>query len=158
MPLIKKMRLKKINILNYIGFGLITLILVNCGNKTESKSTNEIPTQTELTTEQKTDFVYAELDKKIELIFENYERVLEVGKPTKAKFKTENINNQRLAIFGAGLAMNETDNEEFRFVITPIKEYLKNGNLEIKILENLDNGETFTHVFLVPVKSKTNKN
>ena len=131
---------------------------MNCGNIMDSKSNSGIQTLTESKTEQKTDFVYAESDKKIELIFENYERILEVGKPTKVRFKTENINNQRLAIFGAGLAMNQVDSDGFRFVITPIKDYLKDGNLEIKIAERLENGETFTHTFLVPVKVLSKKN
>jgi len=131
---------------------------MNCGNKTDSKFNNGIQTQTESKTERKTDFLYAESDKKIELIFENYESILEVGKPIKVRFKTENINNQRLAIFGAGLAMNQADNDGFRFIITPIKDYLKDGNLEIKIAESLENGETFTHTFLVPVKVTTKKN
>lgn len=134
--------MKKKNILNYIVYGLLTINLLGCMDKTE----------------QKTDFVYAESNKKIELIFENYESYLIIDKPTKARFITENINSQRLGIFGAGLAMNMTDNDGFRFVITPNKNDLKDGKLEIKISERLENGKTFTHKFLVPVKATGEKN
>uniref|UniRef100_UPI0013FDF313 hypothetical protein n=1 Tax=Cellulophaga sp. Z1A5H TaxID=2687291 RepID=UPI0013FDF313 len=94
----------------------------------------------------------AESDKKIELIFENHESYLVIDKATKARFQTENINTQRLKIFGAGLEINKADNDGFRFIITPNKNHLKNGKLEIKIAERLENGEIFTHNFLVPVK------
>ena len=138
--------MKKENILSYIVYGFLILNLVGCGDKVESKK------------KQQTDFVYTESNKKIELIFENHESYLIIDKSTKARFQTENINNQKLAIFGAGLEINQAENDGFRFVITPKKNHLKDGNLEIKIAESLENGGTFTHNFLVPVKAVGEKN
>jgi len=140
----------KIKILNYIVYGLITLTLANCGNKSESKTDSGIETETEL----KSNFVYTESDKKVELILENNAEFLVLGKPTKAKFITENINDQRFAIFGTGLMINKQDTE-FRFIITPIEKNLVNGKLEIQVKESAENGKNFNHKFLIPVKSST---
>ena len=126
----------KIKVLNYIFFGIITLTLASCGNKTQS------------------DFVYSKADKKIEMVLENDAEFLVVGKPTKANFETENINNQKLMIFGPGIMVNQTDKDGFRFTITPIEKTLVNGKLEIQVTERIENGENFTHKFLVPVKTK----
>ncbi len=126
----------KIKVLNYIFFGIITLTLASCGNKTQS------------------DFVYSKADKKIEMVLENDAEFLVVGKPTKANFETENINNQKLMIFGPGIMVNQTNKDGFRFTITPIEKTLVNGKLEIQVTERIENGENFTHKFLVPVKTK----
>ena len=143
--------------LNLIIYGIFTLILSSCGNKTDKKVDTEIETQTELKTdtgsETDSDFVYSEGNKKVELILENGVKFLEVGKPTKADFPTENINDQRFMISGPGIMVNRKDRDEFRFTIIPIEETLVNGNLEIDVTESLENGENFTHKFLVPVKS-----
>jgi type IV pilus biogenesis protein CpaD/CtpE len=139
----------KNKVLNYIVCGIITLTLAGCGNKSESKTDSEIKTKTELNNE----FVYVESDKKIELIFENNAKHLVIGKPTKTKFVTENINNQKLMIYGSGIMVNSANNDGFRFIITPIEKTLVNGNLEIQITERVENGDNFTHKFLVPVKT-----
>ena len=137
----------------YIVYGIFTLILIGCGNKTESKTDNGIKTQTELKTDSNHSFIHTESDKIIELVLENNVGFLVVGKPTRARFETENINNQRLMIYGSGIAMTGGNDKEFRFTITPIEKTLVDGNLEIQTTERLENGENFTHKFLVPVKS-----
>ena len=143
--------------LNLIFCGIFTLILSSCGNKTDKKVDTEIETQTEskMNADSKTDsdFVYSKGNKKVELILENGVKFLEVGKPTRADFPTENINDQRFMISGPGIMVNRKDRDEFRFTITPIEETLVNGNLEIDVTESVENGENFTHKFLVPVKS-----
>jgi len=126
----------KIKVLNYIVCGIITLTLASCGNKTQS------------------DFVYSKADKKVEMILENNAEFLVVGKPTKANFVTENIDNQKFLIFGPGIMVNQADKDGFRFTITPIEKTLVDGKLKIQVTENIENGENFTHTFLVPVKLK----
>ncbi len=126
----------KIRILNYIVCGIITLTLASCGNKTQS------------------DFVYSKADKKVEMVLENNEEYLVVGKPTKANFVTENIDNQKFIVFGPGIMVNQADKSGFRFTITPIEKTLVNGKLEIQVTERIENGENFNHKFLVPVKTK----
>ncbi|WP_440121468.1 hypothetical protein [Tenacibaculum sp. Ill] len=88
------------------------------------------------------------------MVLENDAEFLVVGKPTKANFETENINNQKLMIFGPGIMVNQTNKDGFRFTITPIEKTLVNGKLEIQVTERIENGENFTHKFLVPVKTK----
>ena len=127
----------KIKVLNYIICGIITLTLASCGNKTQS------------------DFVYSKADKKVEMVLENGSEFLVIGKPTKANFVTENIDNQKFMIFGPGIMVNQADKDGFRFTITPIEKTLVNGKLEIQVTERIENGENFTHKFLVPVKTKT---
>jgi hypothetical protein len=143
--------------LKLIFCGIFTLILSSCGNKTDKKVDTEIETQTELKmdadSETVSDFVYSKGNKKVELILENGVKFLEVGKPTRADFPTENINDQRFMISGPGIMVNRKDRDKFRFTITPIEETLVNGNLEIDVTESVENGENFTHKFLVPVKS-----
>ena len=138
--------MKKKSILNYIVYGFLIINLLGCGDNAESK------------TEKQANFVYTESDKKIELIFENHESYLIIGKSTKLRLQTESINNEKLAIFAEGLELNKADNDGFRFVITPNKNHLKDGKLKIKIVERVENGETFTHNFLVPVKAAGEKN
>ena len=105
--------------------------------------------------EKKSDFFYSDSEREIELIFENYASHLKIEKSTKAKFKTKGVNDKKLIIFGAGITMNQTENDGYRFVITPLEEYLKNGILEIQVSEGLENGETFDHIFKIPVKNTT---
>ncbi|MDZ4147309.1 MAG: hypothetical protein U1C58_03405 [Flavobacteriaceae bacterium] len=126
----------KFKVLNYIVFGIITLTLASCGNKTQSN------------------FVYSKADKKVEMVLENNAEYLVVGKPTKANFVTENIDNQKFMVYGPGIMVNQADKSGFRFTITPIEKTLVNGNLEIQVTERIENGENFTHKFLVPVKTK----
>src|SRR5690606_15870379 len=132
----KRRNRMKIKVLNYIVCGIITLTLASCGNKTQS------------------DFVYSKADKKVEMILENNAEFLVVGKPTKANFVTENIDNQKFLIFGPGIMVNQADKDGFRFTITPIEKTLVDGKLKIQVTENIENGENFTHTFLVPVKLK----
>ncbi len=149
----------KNRILNYIFCGIFVLILSSCGNNTKKKKDSGIDNKTELNAdtknEMKSDFVYSKGNKKVELILENGIKFLEVGKPTRADFLTENINDQRFMISGPGIMVNRKDRDEFRFTITPIEKTLVNGNLEINVTESIENGENFTHKFLVPVKTKT---
>jgi hypothetical protein len=126
----------KIKVLNYIVYGVITLTLAGCGNNTQS------------------DFIYSKADKKVELVLENDAKFLVVGLPTKAKFETENINNQRFIIVGPGIMVNRDEKDGFRFTITPIEETLVDGKIKIQVTENVENGENFTHTFLVLVKTK----
>ncbi|PKQ46756.1 hypothetical protein [Confluentibacter flavum] len=126
----------KIKVLNYIIYGIIMLTLASCGNKTQS------------------DFIYSKADKKVEMVLENNAEFLVVGQPTKAKFVTENIDNQKFLIFGPGIMVNQADKDGFRFTITPIEKTLVDGKLEIQVTERIENGENFTHKFLVPVKTK----
>lgn len=126
-----------IKTLNYIVFGIITLTLASCGNKTQS------------------DFVYSKADKKVEMVLENNMEFLVVGKLAKANFITKNIDNQKFIVFGPGIMVNQADKDGFRFTITPIEKTLVDGKLKIQVTENIENGENFTHTFLVPVKTKT---
>lgn len=126
----------KIKVLHYIVYGIITLTSASCGNKTQS------------------DFVYSKADKKVEMVLENGVEFLVVGQPTKANFVTENIDNQKFMIYGPGIMRNRADNDGFRFIITPIEKTLVDGKLKIQVTEKVDNGENFTHTFLVPVKTE----
>jgi|TARA_R110002110_G_scaffold414576_1_gene645005 hypothetical protein len=148
----------KIKVLNYIFCGIITLNLASCGNKNESKSENGINSETEYKSDNKTetqsDFVYSKADKKVEMVLENSAEFLVVGVPTRANFETENINNQRFMIVGPGIMVNQADKDGFRFTITPIEKTLVDGKLEIRVTERVENGEDFTHKFLVPAKTK----
>ena len=152
----------KNRILNLILCGFFIVISSSCGNNTDKKADTEIETQTELkmdaNSETESDFVYSKGNKKVELILENGVKFLEVGKPTRADFPTENINDQRFMISGPGIMVNTKNRDEFRFTITPIESTLVNGNLEINVTESVEDGENFTHKFLVPVKTQTNKN
>tara|TARA_R110002012_G_C11398556_1_gene585436 strand:- start:140 stop:595 length:456 start_codon:yes stop_codon:yes gene_type:complete len=144
--------------LNLILCGILTLILSSCGKNTDKKANIVIETQTELEmdtgSESESDFVFSKGNKKVELILEHGVKFLEVGKPTRADFPTENINDQRFMISGPGIMVNTKSRNEFRFTITPIESTLVNGNLEINVTESVENGENFTHKFLVPVKTK----
>ena len=148
--------------LNLIFYAIFILILSSCGNNSERKKVNRNDNQTEQKSDNQkkpaSDYVYSEGNKKVELILENGVKYLEVGKPTRADFPTENINDQRFMISGPGIMVNRTNRNEFRFTITPIKETLVNGNLEINVTESVDNGENFTHKFLVPVINQEEKN
>ncbi len=148
----------KIKVLNYILCGIITLNLSSCGNKNESNSDNRISSQVEYQSDKKTEtqseFVYSNADKKVEIVLENGAEFLVVGEPTRANFETENINNQRFMIVGPGIMVNQADKDSFRFTITPIEKTLVDGKLEIRVTERVENGENFTHKFLVPVKIK----
>ncbi|MGO3183936.1 MAG: hypothetical protein ACTIJ9_14005 [Aequorivita sp.] len=88
------------------------------------------------------------------MVLENNAEYLVVGKPTKANFVTENIDKQKFMVFGAGIMVNQADKSGFRFTITPIEKTLVEGKLEIQVTERIENGENFTHKFLVPVKTK----
>ena len=125
----------KINILNYIVFGIITLTLASCGNKTQS------------------DFIYSNGDKKVEVVLENNAEFLVVGEPTRANFETKNIDNHNFMIYGPGIMVNQSDQDGFRFTITPIEETLEKGKLEIRVIEKIETGENFSHTFLIPVKT-----
>lgn len=127
----------KFKVLNYIVYGIITLTLACCGNKTQS------------------DFIYSKADKKVEMVLENGAKFLVVGQPTKANFVTENIDIQKFMIFGPGIMVNQADKDGFRFTFIPIEKTLIDRKLKIKVTENVEKGENFTHTFLVPVKSKT---
>jgi len=144
----------KNKVLNYIICGIITLNLASCGNKTESKTENGIDSETELKIETQSEFVYSNAGKKVEMVLEDGAEFLVVGKPTKANFETENINNQRFMIVGPGIMVNQADKDGFRFTITPIEKTLVDGKLEIQVTERAENGEIFTHKFLVSVKTK----
>jgi len=103
--------------------------------------------------ENQSEFVYSKEDKKVEMVLENGAVFLVVGKPTRANCPTENINNQRFIINGPGIMVNEAKNSNgFRFAITPIGKNLVDGNLKINVMENVENDESFSHKFLVPVK------
>ena len=127
----------KNQVLNYIVWGIITLTLTSCENKSKS------------------DFIYSKGNKKVQIVLEDSKEFLIVGQPTKAKFVTENIDNQNFMIFGPGIKANESIKDGFRFTITPIEKTLVNGKLEIQVLERIENRDNFTHKFLVPVKPKT---
>lgn len=148
----------KIKVLNCIFCRIIILNLASCGNKNESNSDIGISLEREYQSDKKTEiqseFVYSNADKKVEMVLENGAEFLVVGEPTRANFETENINNQRLMIVGPGIMVNQADKDGFRFTITPIEKTLVNGKLEIRVTERVENGEDFTHKFLVPVKSK----
>ncbi|WP_178989693.1 hypothetical protein [Winogradskyella schleiferi] len=150
----------KIKVLNYIFCGIFTLNLASCGNKNESNSDNGISSKTEYQSDKKTEtqlgFVYSNTNKKVEIVLENDAEFLVVGEPTRANFETENINNQRFMIVGPGIMVNQADKDGFRFTITPIENTLVDGKLEIRVTERVENGEDFTHKFLIPVKSKAN--
>ncbi|WP_298520172.1 hypothetical protein [uncultured Kordia sp.] len=122
--------------LDHIVLGIIALMMVSCGNKLQS------------------DLSFEKQGKKITMVLENDATSLVVGKPTKARFDTENINNKKLSIVGAGIRSNQIDKDEFRFTITPIEKMLVDGKMKIHIAELLDNGEKFSHTFLVSVKLK----
>lgn len=135
--------------LNHIIYGIVILTLTNCQNKTNTQTESYIQTKSQ------SEFVYSKGDKKIEMILELGRDVeLVIGKPINANFKTENINKQNLMVFGPGIKVNKTDKNGFRFTITPIEKNLVDGNLEIKVTERIENGDNFTHKFLVPVKTK----
>lgn len=142
----------KIKFLNYIFFGIITLNLASCVNENESNSNSRISSETEYQSK----FVYSDADKKVEMVLENGAEFLVVGKPTRANFETENINNQRFMIVGPGIMVNQANKDGFRFTITPIENTLVDGKLEVRVTELVENGENFTHKFLVPVKSNAN--
>jgi hypothetical protein len=148
----------RIKVLNYIFCGIITLNLASCGNKTETKSEIGIDPETELKADNKaetqSEFIYSNADKKVEMVLENDAEFLVAGKPTKVNFETENINNQKFMVVGPGIMMNRADKDGFRFTITPIEKTLVDGKLEIRVTELVENGENFTHTFLVPVKIK----
>jgi hypothetical protein len=148
----------KIKVLNYIVCGIITVNLASCGNKTESKFENGAESKTELkvgkNTETLSNFIYSSGDKKVEIVLENDAEYLVVGKPTRVNFNTVNINRQRFMISGPGIMVNRADNDGFRFTITPIEKTLVDGKLEIRVTEGVEDGENFTHTFLVPVKTK----
>jgi hypothetical protein len=50
--------------------------------------------------------------------------------------------------------VNRDEKDGFRFTITPIEETLVDGKIKIQVTENVENGENFTHTFLVLVKTK----
>ena len=134
--------------INYIVYGIIALNLISCGHKNKTESY--------IQTESKAEFVYSNGDKKVEMVLDlGRDAELVIGKPIKASFKTENIDIQKLIVFGPGIKVNKTDKNEFQFTITPIEKTLINGKLEIQVTEQIENGENFTHKFLVPVKTKT---
>ena len=149
----------KIKVLNYIFCGIITLNLANCGNKNESKSEKGINSETEYKADNKTEtqseFVYSKAGKKVEIVLENGAEFLVVGKPTKANFKTENIDNQRFMVVGPGIMVNGADKDGFRFTITPIEKTLVDGKLEIQVTELIKDGENFSHKFFVTVKTQS---
>lgn len=61
----------KIKVLNYIFCGIITLNLASCGNKNESYSNREISSEpkyeSDKKTETKSEFIYSNADKKVEV-------------------------------------------------------------------------------------------
>lgn len=126
----------KRKILNCILYGIISLTLISCGKETKSE------------------FVYSKADKKVEMVLENGVEFLVIGKPTKANFETENIDNQNFIVVGPGIMVNRADKDGFRFTITPIGETLVNGKLEIRVFESTEDGENFSHKFFVPVKKQ----
>lgn len=152
----------KNRILNVMLCGLFIVISSSCDTNTDKKTDTEMESQTEVkmdaNSQTESDFVYSKGNKKVELILENGVKFLEVGKPTRANFSTENINEQRFMVIGPGIMVNRKNRDEFRFTITPIESTLVNGNLEINVTESVEDGENFTHKFLVPVKTQTNKN
>ncbi|NQX85451.1 MAG: hypothetical protein HRT67_06040 [Flavobacteriaceae bacterium] len=106
-------------------------------------------------TEFESKSIYLKADKKVEMVLENNAEFLVTGQPTKANFVTENIDNQKFMVYGPGIMVNQADKDGFRFTITPIENTLVNEKLEIQVTERIENGENFTHKFLVPVKTKT---
>lgn len=117
---------------------VLFIIIYSCENKTNTNN----------------EFVYKKGNKKIELVIENNVNFLVVGQPTKTKFETKNINIQKLMIYGPGIMVNKANKDGFKFTITPIEETLVDGKLEIQATEIIENGENFTHKFLVPVKTQ----
>ena len=147
----------KNQILNYSFCGIFALLLLSCGNSNEKKKDGRIESGGEKISktlnENQSDFVYSQADKKVKMILENGAKSLIVGKPTKANFPTENINNQLFMISGPGIMVNQDDQDGFHFTITPIEKTLVNGNLEIDVTEYFEREVIFTHKFLVPVKN-----
>jgi hypothetical protein len=147
----------KNKVLYYMVFGIFTLTLASCGNRTETQTKQEAESETTMKTnltETQSDFIYSSGDKKLEMILENNAKFLVVGEPTRATFETKNIDEQRLMIIGPGIMASRVENDGFRFTIKPIEETLVDGKLKIHVSEYLENDETFTHTFSVPVKTK----
>ena len=148
----------KIDLLKASFFITIILSLNSCLSQTELKSENKKVSNKEFTAisknEMQMDFFYSKANKKVKLVLENNVDFLIAGKPTKAKFETENIDIQKLIIVGPGIMLNEANKDGFRFTITPIEKNLINGKLEIRLTEFIENKDNFSHKFLIPVKTK----
>lgn len=126
---------------------------MNCRYETSTHESHKH--ESYIRTKTQAEFVCSNGDKKIELILElERDSILEIGKPINANLKTENIDKQNLMIFGPGIKVNKVDNSEFRFTITPIDKTLVYEKLEIQVTERIENGENFSHKFLVPTKQK----
>ena len=133
--------------------------MFSCKNTSKSGSESGTDSQTELNTDKITKvqsgFIYSNGRKKVELILENGLEFLVVGEPTKASFKTENINNERFMIVGQGLTLNQADKNGFHLTITPVDKSIVQGKLEIRVTELVENGKNFKDRFFIPVKTTT---
>ena len=95
--------------LNYILYIIIILNFTNCQNKTNTQ------TESYIRTKSQAEFVYSNGDKKVEMILElEKDAELVIGEPINAFFKTENIDKQKLMVFGPGIKVNKTDKNGFR--------------------------------------------
>ena len=130
----------RLRILNYIISGILLLTLVNCKN------------------DSKSNLIYTELGKEIEIVLENGADHLVVGETTKANFKTKNIDNSKLMILGEGIKKIPTNKDGFQFTITPVQSMLTYGKMKILVTESIGDGEKFSHAFLVPLYDRNQNN
>ena len=119
----------------YLFSALIAVCLTSCQEKNDSI------------------FIYSSEGKRIEMILENDAEYFVIGKTTKMDFVTENVNKRRLTVSGPGIR-NHGSQADFRYTVTPFENTLVNGNLQIRVIEALENGERFSHIFLIPVKKQ----
>jgi len=126
----------KSKIVYFIIFGITMLMISGCVDKSQA------------------DFSYEKGGKKITIVLENNAKSLKAGKSNKVRFDTEKINNKKLTIVGAGIKMDQSNENGFHLLITPVEKMLEDGKMKIIITESIENKENFSHTFLVPVKSK----
>jgi hypothetical protein len=99
------------------------------------------------------EFSHSEKDKGVRMFLDlDFNYNLEVGKPFKISFITNNINEKNFIVSGSKIKVDRIDEEKLSYEITLIEENLGNGVVEIKVAENIQDNENFTHEFLVPVK------
>jgi len=128
---------------------IFVLAFISCENKT-TYNKETIQEKSEIKSDN--NFIFNNLNNRIEMIFEDNAKYLEIGKPMKGRLVSKNINLHRLTIIGMGIKFDGVSNEIFYFTVTPIEKYLINGKLEIKINERANNSQNLTCTFLVPVR------
>ncbi|WP_452232486.1 hypothetical protein [Lacinutrix sp. MEBiC02595] len=151
----------KYKILIHLIYGLIYIILISCGNKSEAKTNNSTATEIESKGEDKNQLLLVESSEnhEIEVFLENNAEFIIVGKPTVIYFKRKMLYKALNKVVVKHVKIDLMEDfkvhmHDANLSLTATEENLESGFIEIEITEKIKNEEDLIHKFNFPVKKQ----